>query len=126
MKTKPISELERQVMEVLWTCRRCSVRDVQLKLHSNHPLAYTTVATLLTRLTTKGLVKREVAGIVHVYTPRISPTSYTREVANSFLKKFVGSFGDVAIASFADSIEKLPKEKKAYFLKLLKEYETQS
>lgn len=121
MKSKPISDLERQVMEVLWTCEHCSIKEVQLSLHSTHPLAYTTVATLLTRLTTKGLVKREVAGKVHVYTPRISTISYTRQVANSFLKKFFSSFGDVAIASFAQSIETLPKKKKEYLLKLLED-----
>jgi hypothetical protein len=35
------------------------------------------------------------------------------------LEKFINSFGGTAIASFVDSIDKLPGKKREYFLELL-------
>ncbi|MQA17876.1 MAG: BlaI/MecI/CopY family transcriptional regulator [Pseudonocardiaceae bacterium] len=50
------------------------VRDVCIELDSS--LAYTTVMTLLVRLTTKGLLTRRRRGRAYVYRPRISRSDY--------------------------------------------------
>lgn len=113
-----MSELEEEVMAIIWNCTSCTVRDVMKKL-SNKKLAYTTVATILYRLYEKGIVIRKGQGISFIYSPKLSKESYSKKIAKSFIKTFVHSFGDVAIASFAQSIEILPKAKREYFLKLL-------
>ena len=123
MKQRSLSELEQEVMNIVWQLENCSVRDVLNKLNRTKKLAYTTVSTILQRLYGKGLVKRKVDGIAFKYFPRLSKEIYSKSMAKSFISKFIDSFGDTAIVSFAESVESLPKEKRAYFLRLIKKYE---
>lgn len=69
--------LERQAMEVLWAHddEYLQVRDVAA--HLDAALAYTTVMTLLVRLSGKGLLQRRRRGRAYVYRPRISRSEYT-------------------------------------------------
>ena len=124
MKTVSLGELEQQVMDILWESKNGSARDILEKLEKNRKLAYTTVATILQRLYEKGLVKRVENKSVHIYSPKVSKESYSKNIAQSFIKKFINSFGDTAIASFAESIDTLPQEKRKYFLKVLEEHDT--
>ncbi len=123
MKTVSLGELEKEVMDILWENKTCSARDVLITLQKDRTLAYTTVATVLQRLYDKGLVKRIDDKSGHMYSPKLSKESYSKNIARSFLKNFMDSFGDTAIASFADSIDKLPEEKRKYFLELLENHD---
>ncbi len=119
-----MSKLEQEVMKILWEYEGCTVREVMNQLQKKKKLAYTTVGTILQRLFTKGLVKRKGIQLSYYYSPKISKVSYSQHLAKSFLQKFIGTFGDTAIASFAQSIDKLPENKRAYFLKLLAKDDT--
>lgn len=121
MRATSLGELEQQAMDIVWEQKKCSARDVLNKLEGEKKLAYTTVATILQRLYDKGLIRRTEDKAGHIYSPKVSKQSYSRNIAQTFLKKFIDSFGDMAIASFADSIDKLPDKKRKYFLELLEE-----
>lgn len=123
MKAVSLGELEQQVMYIVWEQRKCSARDVLNKLVDEKKLAYTTVATILQRLYDKGLVRRIDDKSGHIYSPKVSKQLYSRNIAQTFLKKFINSFGDIAIASFAESIDKLPEKKRKYFLDILEEHD---
>lgn len=116
--SKSMSPLEREVMDVVWELKECSTRDVVNKF-LKRKLAYTTIATLLQRLFEKGFVNKVGHGIVLSYTPNVSKEVYGKKIAKSFIQTFTSSFGETAIVSFAESIEKLPKEKRDYLLQLL-------
>lgn len=116
---KSLSPLDQEIMNIVWECNSCTVREVLVQICKEKELAYTTVATILTRLCEKGLLKRSQRSSVVYYSPKISREDFSKNVAGSFFTNFLQSFGDTAIASFAESIEELPKEKKEYFLKLL-------
>ena len=118
-----LGELEQQIMDIVWECKNCSARDVLTRLERDKKLAYTTVATILQRLHDKGLLTRKESSSGHIYSPKVSKEKYTKNVAQSFLKNFINSFGDIGIASFADSIDKLPEKKRKYFLEILDEYD---
>lgn len=124
MKAKQLSELEQETMSIVWELQNCSVRDVLKKITQTKQLAYTTVATILQRLYEKGLIKRSEDQAIILYSPRIPKEVYSKSMAQTFMTKFISSFGDAAIASFAESIEELPKSKREYFLQLLTKYET--
>lgn len=119
---KSLSPLDQEVMNIVWSCNTCTVRVVLEQIRKEKNLAYTTVATILTRLHEKGLLKRVEKNSVVYYSPKISRENFSKKVAGSFFTHFFQSFGDTAIASFAESIEELPKEKKDYFLKLLEKH----
>ncbi len=123
MKIKPLSKLELEVMEIVWDLGHCSIREITDQISKSKPLAYTTIATIVTRLTEKGALKKKGEGFSITYSPTLTKDDMSKTVAQSFLTKFIQSFGDAALASFAQSVDKLPKKKKEYFLQLLDMYE---
>jgi predicted transcriptional regulator len=71
-----LGELERAVMEVLWEREApATARDVGRAL-VDRDLAYTTVMTVLDRLTRKGFVNRERTGRAWSYTAAASREAY--------------------------------------------------
>jgi BlaI family transcriptional regulator, penicillinase repressor len=69
----PISETEQAVLKVLWDRGPGTVREVLAALvEQGHSWAYTTVQTLLTRLTAKGYVAADRTGPAHVYRAAVS------------------------------------------------------
>lgn len=122
MSYKLLSPLEQEAMNIVWELKHCNTRDVLKNLDKTKHRAYTTVATLLQRLYEKGMVYRKNDNSVFIYSPKHTKIQYGKTLVHSFIHKFLKSFGDTAIASFAESIEELPKEKKEYFLKLLERH----
>lgn len=123
MKPKKISELEQQVMNIVWSLKKCSVRDVLTIIGKTKPVAYTTILTVLQRLYEKGLVVKKREGKAFLYKPKVSKELYSRSMAQGFLRKFINSFGDIGIASFAESIESLSTKEKEYLIELLDHHE---
>jgi len=123
MKAKPLSTLELEIMDVVWHYGACSIGDIVKQINKKRPLAYTTVATVVSRLVEKGAVRRNEEDYPSIYSPRLTKQNLSNTVAKTFITKFFNSFGNEAIASFAQSVDKLPKDKKDYLLKLLSEYE---
>lgn len=123
MKQKPLSNLEQQVMNIVWERKDCSVREVLGALQKKRKIAYSTVATILRRLEQKKLVSKNTKAMIFVYSPRISKEAYSKGLTLSFLKKQVQSFGNIAMASFIETIDELPQDKRDYFLRLLEDYD---
>ncbi len=123
MITKQLSELEQEVMNVVWQLNNCTVRDVASTFAKTKGYAYTTIATILERLHDKGLLKKDTSAFAVLFTPKVTRVEYSKRIASSIFDKFFGTFGDAAIASFAQSIEELPKHKKETLLKLLLEHD---
>ncbi len=68
------------------------MRDVHQSLQPSHPLAYTTVLTVMDRLTRKGVVARNKRGKAHVYHPQCAfEESRSRAVADLVRSYFDGS-----------------------------------
>ena len=114
-----MSELEQEVMDIIWNLKEAQIRDVQEKMQTKKNLAYTTIATIFSRLEHKGLLTKNIQGSAYLYKPKISKEIYSKSVAKSFLGKFISFYGSIAISSFAESIRDLPENKKKYLLELL-------
>ncbi|MFR9775584.1 BlaI/MecI/CopY family transcriptional regulator [Micromonospora sp. MS34] len=65
---RPRGGLEQQILAVLSDSHR-ALTPSEVRDRVDDPLAYTTVMTVLTRLTTKGLLARERAGRAYAYRP---------------------------------------------------------
>lgn len=122
MTQQTMSKLEQEIMNIVWNLGKCTVRDVLVKLKSKK-LAYTTISTVLTRLYEKGMLKKLGKDFAIIYKPKLQKKEYAKKLTSLFMKTFFTNFGGVAASSFAESIEELPKDKKEYLLKLLKEYD---
>ena len=67
----PDAELE--VMQALWQCKPPAARaDLEAILQKTHPMAMTTLLTLLTRLSEKQFLSIEKQGRRSFYTPLVS------------------------------------------------------
>lgn len=110
-------------MNIIWGLNECSIHEIKSKLDKNKKLAYTTIATIAQRLNDKGMLRRKNKGKAINYSPKVTKEVYSKDIAKSFINKMQSSFGDVALASFAQSLENLSKDKREYLIKLLEENE---
>lgn len=89
---------ELKCMKALWFEGARTVRDVHRALQPSHPLAYTTVLTVMDRLTRKGFLARTRRGKAHYYLPRCSfEESRSRAVAELIRTWFDGSADKLAV-----------------------------
>lgn len=102
MDVARLGELERAVMEVLWAREEpASVRAVHAEL-TDRGLAYTTVMTVLSRLTTKRVVRRHRQGRAWLYAPAANREEYVAELMLEALE-LTGDRGS-ALVRFAESM----------------------
>lgn len=95
----PISgELQTQIMAVLWRLESATVEAVRSALPPRYRGAYTTVQTVLNRLTDRGMLKRAKAGKGFVYRPAISESDY---VARSIERTLAGASSQARQAALA-------------------------
>lgn len=103
---KLLGPLEAKIMAIAWGAQRpLSVRDVVEGL-GRSASAYTTVMTVMGRLTEKGVLRREQVGKAYLYEARLSEDAYLSRRAQRSVRQLVSAFGDVALAHFADELER--------------------
>jgi len=90
-------ELQTRVLECVRTHGPTTVRGVYERLSVDHPIAYTTVQTVLGRLVQRGLLHRELRGNVGVYS---ALQSNDPAAADRLVEELVGRFGPLALTQF--------------------------
>jgi predicted transcriptional regulator len=83
-----LSRLELECMKAIWLQQAQTVSDVQRSLLPVRPLAYTTVLTILDRLSRKGAVTRVKRGKAYVYTPSLSFEVSRQEALAELLQSY--------------------------------------
>lgn len=76
---KPLTEVELQLMNVIWTLKECTVKEVQTEISKERELAYTSVATMMKILESKGILKSAKSDKAHVYTSLILKENYEKQ-----------------------------------------------
>ncbi len=71
-----LTEVELELMNILWRIDRGTVKDVLLYLADDRKLAYTSAATILRILEQKKIVKSEKQGRAHLYIPILEKSTY--------------------------------------------------
>jgi predicted transcriptional regulator len=111
----PLSGLEAQVMEEIWSRGSATVRDVMTTINERSPRAraYTTFMTVLVRLHRKGLVeRRRQAGADH-YSAAMTPEEFARSRAMADVQEVIAQHGDLALSAFARQVAALDPERQA-------------
>ena len=86
-----LSNLEMQIMEVLWAHGGSSIREIQEKLPQKKRPAYTTVQTMVYRLEAKQALKRaRKIATAHIFEPTIPRAAARRRLIDEFLAVFGG------------------------------------
>ena len=91
MASIKLTKLELQIMEALWTCGACAVREVQEQFPEASRPAYTTVQTMMYRLEAKKAVRRtRKIGNAHIFEAVITRASAQHRLIDEFLGLFGG------------------------------------
>ncbi len=91
MLTPKLTNLEFQIMEVLWAKGECSIRDIIDALPGKRRPAYTTIQTTVYRIEGKNIVRRvKKVGNFHVFAPVISRQAVQRRLIDDILALFGG------------------------------------
>ena len=99
IKRLPESELE--IMQIIWKEEApVSRMTIERALQERHPLAPTTILTLLTRLCEKGFLSLKKDGRSNLYEPLITEREYLACESRSFLDRMFGG----SIAGFATAL----------------------
>ena len=112
----PDAELE--VMQSIWACQPPVIRsDIEEILFKTHPMAMTTLLTLLTRLSDKEFIRIEKVGRSSRYIPLVSQDDYLSAQSKRFVDKLCGG----SISTFATALCKsgLSKEELAELREML-------
>ncbi len=103
---KILGDLESEVMEIVWTAQKASVREVLFLLEKKRKIAYTTVMTVMSRLHEKKILKREMdKSGAFVYLPAQDKKSFLSQASKRIIQDFMKEYGDLAVAQFMDAIE---------------------
>lgn len=86
--------LELECLKALWTLGEGNVKDVRQALAANRTLAYTTVMTVLDRLTRKGGVARRKVGRSFVYAPVLRRENLRRLAIQDLVDRFFEGSAD--------------------------------
>ena len=98
----PDAELE--VMQAVWACEAPVARaDIDAKLKDTHPMALTTLLTVLTRLADKGFLRIEKQGRSARYIPLVRREEYLAQQSRRFLDKLCGGSLPAFAAALCDS-----------------------
>lgn len=98
----PDAELE--VMQAVWACTPPVSRpDIERRIQKTHPMAQTTLLTLLTRLAEKGFLSIEKIGRGNCYTPKVSQQEYLAAQSRRFLDQLCGGSMTTFAAALCDS-----------------------
>jgi BlaI family penicillinase repressor len=77
-----LTDLQLAIVRVLWERGECSVVEVQEALAAERPLAQTTVATILSRLEKRGLVRHRTEGRHFIYAATVTEPQVRRSMVS--------------------------------------------
>jgi BlaI family penicillinase repressor len=103
-----LTKQEEETMQLIWQLGACTVRAIVEQMPE--PKApYTTVASIVSNLKTKGFVTQSRQGNTYIYTPAIAENDYKSKFMTGFVRDyFKNSFKDMV--SFFAKDEKLSPE----------------
>ena len=102
-KPGPLTEVELEIMHVVWELGDATVKQVHDVLSARRPVAYTTVMTMLGLLARKGHLKREESGKAFVYRPAHTKGRVVSKMLDDFVSRvFHGSARPLVLALLKD------------------------
>lgn len=92
-KKQPMTELELDIMRIVWKRKEASVNDISTALEkAGRPLAQPSIRTMLAILQDKGYLNRRPEGRGHVYTAAVSAEEGRKRILKDIIMRaFEGS-----------------------------------
>ncbi|KTC82644.1 BlaI/MecI/CopY family transcriptional regulator [Legionella cherrii] len=71
-----LTEVELELMNIIWSLNKVTIKEVVAHLSQERPLAYTTVATVVKVLEQKGFLECQKNSYAHVFVPIVTKSDY--------------------------------------------------
>jgi predicted transcriptional regulator len=97
-----LTELELELMLILWKLNEASIHDVLAALPEGRVMAYTTASTIIRILEKKGFVTSSKVGKAHLYAPQLSKKDYEARTIGHMVGRL---FEDTPVALVARLID---------------------
>jgi len=107
-----LGDLQAAVMEIFWRRESATVREVADELNKKRSLAYTTVLTLVSRLWSRGLLKREPEGRGFRYWAAKSRDDFLAELSDELIDRLFADFGAIGVARVGERLSELSTQEK--------------
>ncbi len=88
MKKQKPSDLELQILSLLWDKGPLSARDILESMPDGKKRAYTTILSTMQVMEKKGIVSHSTQGVTHLFKPEITK----KQVLKPFIKRVVSEF----------------------------------
>lgn len=109
---KLLTEVELELMSVIWKHPKCTVREVLASLPKERELAYTSVATIMKILEDKGVLRSEKKEKTHTYYPVVSRDEYEAKALRHVAEKLFEGSPSSMVMRLLNEAELSPEELK--------------
>ncbi|MBD2501242.1 BlaI/MecI/CopY family transcriptional regulator [Anabaena azotica] len=111
-KQMSVGPLEAEILNIVWELGSATVKDVHDRILAdpNRELAYTSVTTVLRRLTDKGWLACDKKGRAFYWRPLLSKQQAEVIKAHEQLHRFLAVGNPDVVAAFADSLDEAASE----------------
>ena len=103
--TRRLTDVELELMTILWELEEAGVADVIAKLPAGRELAYTSVSTILRILEGKGVVEARKEGRGHVYRPLLSRADYEAHAVRDVVQRVFAGVPVAMVRQLLDNVE---------------------
>lgn len=107
-KNLSLGPLETEILQIVWELESATVKDIHDLILSNpdRELAYTSVTTVLNRLTQKGWLRCDKQERSFIWHPLVSATEAQSIQAYEQLQQFLAIGNPDIVAAFADRLDR--------------------
>lgn len=121
---KQPSELELQVLSVLWETSEATAREVSESLPDGKKRAYTTVLSVMQMMEKKGLVTRTSEGVAHIWSATVSRNEVTVPLVRKLKRNVFGGSASAIVQQLLGG-DKVSPEEIAEIRTILDEHESE-
>lgn len=104
-KTKGINslgELELDIMGIVWSMERATVKDVFEVMYERRKLAYTTIMTVMNRLAVKSILAQDKSTVPYVYTPLVERDEMAHSMVGEVVDRMLEGSSSAVISFLVD------------------------
>ena len=117
-----LAELQLAIMQILWDREEATVAEVRDEVTRDRELAYTTVATMLTKMEASGYVAHRVHDRIKIFRPLIERDDVSRSMVTDLADRLFRGDLTQMMCSLLDGCDASPEEL-ARLRKLIRERE---
>ncbi|MCX6119010.1 MAG: BlaI/MecI/CopY family transcriptional regulator [Proteobacteria bacterium] len=121
---KKLTEVEFELMSILWKIQEGTVKDVMVHLPAGRNLAYTSVSTILRILEQKNILSTKKVGRGHVYIPSLSKSDFELSTVNDIVNRVFHGAPSALVKQLLDT-KNLTSSELTELKSLIAEYERQ-